>query len=106
MHTHYSLILDKLLESVMYNTIKCFSLTRDCSVRPKQYSNIVFTCIFIIEAILRIIALRWGYFLHPWNVFDFVVVLLSIIGELRLDNAFFCYPVINNTMIAPFDWWC
>lgn len=58
-----------------------FSLTRDRSLRPSQYFNIVFTLIFIIEAILRIIALRRGYFLHPWNVFDFIIVVLSIIGE-------------------------
>ena len=61
--------------------ISCFFLTRDRSVRPSQYFNIVFTCIFIIEAILRIIALRWGYFQQHWNVFDFVVVVLSIIGR-------------------------
>ena len=58
-----------------------FSLTRDRSARPLQYFNIVFTCIFIIEAILRIFALRLGYFMHSWNVFDFVIVVLSIIGK-------------------------
>ena len=63
------------------NTTFYFSLTRDCSARPLQYFNIVFTCIFIIEAILRIFALRLGYFMHSWNLFDFVIVVLSIIGE-------------------------
>ncbi|XP_048586351.1 sodium channel protein 1 brain isoform X2 [Nematostella vectensis] len=42
--------------------------------------NLIFTSVFILEAILRIIALRKGYFLNPWNVFDFVIVISSIIG--------------------------
>lgn len=45
-----------------------------------DYLNIVFTVIFIVEAILRIIALRWRYFQYPWNVFDFIIVILSIVG--------------------------
>ena len=52
-------------------------------VRPSHYLNIVFTVIFIVEAILRIIALRWRYFQYPWNVFDFIIVILSIVGKYK-----------------------
>ena len=66
-------------------------------MRPSQHFNIVFTCIFIIEAILRIIALRWGYFQQRWNVFDFVIVVLSIVGK---DKGYRnLYHAIENTAI-------
>ena len=44
--------------------------------------NLGFICIFTTECILKMFALRQHYFTEPWNVFDFVVVILSILGEL------------------------
>jgi len=45
------------------------------------YINQVFVSIFTLECVLKLVALRWYYFKEPWNVFDFVVVLLSIAGQ-------------------------
>lgn len=45
------------------------------------FSNLVFTVIFSLELILRIVALRQQYFLDRWNIFDMVIVILSLIGE-------------------------
>lgn len=42
--------------------------------------NIAFTVIFVIEAVIKIVGLRLHYFRRAWNVFDFVIVLLSIMG--------------------------
>lgn len=42
--------------------------------------NYVFACIFTFEAIIKIIALGKVYFKDNWNVFDFIIVLLTIIG--------------------------
>lgn len=42
--------------------------------------NIVFIAIFTLECVLKLIGLRLYYFKIPWNVFDFVVVVLSILG--------------------------
>lgn len=42
--------------------------------------NVVFIVIFTTECILKIIALRRHYFSIGWNIFDFVVVILSIVG--------------------------
>ncbi|XP_048583288.1 sodium channel protein 1 brain-like isoform X2 [Nematostella vectensis] len=42
--------------------------------------NLIFTGVFTLEAVLRIIALRQHYFKQPWNIFDFTIVLLSILG--------------------------
>ena len=43
--------------------------------------NLGFIVIFTTECILKIFALRQYYFKEPWNVFDFVVVILSILGK-------------------------
>ena len=42
--------------------------------------NIIFTMVFVLEAIVKLLGLRWHYFRVPWNIFDFLVVLMSIIG--------------------------
>ena len=42
--------------------------------------NMGFIVVFTTECILKIFALRQYYFKEPWNVFDFIVVILSILG--------------------------
>jgi hypothetical protein len=44
-----------------------------------QLLNYVFLAIFTLEAVIKIIALGCSYFKDPWNRFDFVVVIASII---------------------------
>lgn len=46
------------------------------------YINLLFIVVFTIECIMKLIGLRYYYFKIPWNVFDFVVVVLSILGKL------------------------
>jgi len=46
--------------------------------------NSIFIVIFSSECLMKIFALRYHYFKEPWNLFDFVVVILSILGEIRL----------------------
>jgi len=43
--------------------------------------NQLFIGIFTIECIMKILALRHYYFKQPWNVFDFIVVVISILGR-------------------------
>ena len=40
--------------------------------------NLFFTGVFIIEAIAKIFAMSCQYFYSSWNVFDFVIVILSM----------------------------
>lgn len=42
--------------------------------------NVAFIVVFTGECVLKLIALRQYYFTNGWNVFDFVVVILSIAG--------------------------
>jgi len=44
--------------------------------------NLIFICIFASECFLKVFALRWYYFKEPWNLFDFVVVIMSILGKV------------------------
>uniref|UniRef100_A0A8C6VCS7 Voltage-dependent L-type calcium channel subunit alpha n=1 Tax=Naja naja TaxID=35670 RepID=A0A8C6VCS7_NAJNA len=45
--------------------------------------NVVFTILFTIEMILKLIAFKAkGYFGDPWNVFDFLIVVGSIIDVI------------------------
>lgn len=42
--------------------------------------NVVFIVIFSGECLLKMISLRQYFFTSGWNIFDFIVVILSIIG--------------------------
>ena len=48
--------------------------------RTLMYINQVFIAIFTLEAVMKILGLRWYYFKQAWNVFDFIVVVLSVLG--------------------------
>lgn len=44
--------------------------------------NLFFIAVFTAECMLKLFALRYYYFKEPWNLFDFVVVVLSIVGTI------------------------
>lgn len=46
--------------------------------------NYFFGVIFLLEALIKICANRSAYFADPWNMFDFVIVLASLIGVFVL----------------------
>ncbi|XP_030077808.1 sodium channel protein type 4 subunit alpha isoform X2 [Microcaecilia unicolor] len=58
--------------------------------------NLVFIIIFTTECVLKILALRHHYFTIGWNIFDFVVVILSIIGLVLSDiiEKYFVSPTL------------
>ncbi|XP_042350013.1 sodium channel, voltage-gated, type I-like, alpha [Plectropomus leopardus] len=58
--------------------------------------NLVFIIIFTGECLLKMIALRQYFFTNGWNVFDFIVVILSIIGVFlsKLIEAYFVSPTL------------
>lgn len=67
------------------------TMTLDRYQAPKQqemvleWVNMVFIVVFTAECVLKILAFRWYYFKEPWNLFDFVVVVLSILGLVLKD---------------------
>ncbi|TNN25528.1 Sodium channel protein type 5 subunit alpha [Liparis tanakae] len=45
--------------------------------------NLAFIIVFTFECLVKIVALRCYFFTVGWNIFDFVVVILSIVGEFK-----------------------
>jgi len=45
-----------------------------------QISDIVFTSMFALEAVLKLFGMRCFYFRDVFNIFDLLVVLVSITG--------------------------
>uniref|UniRef100_A0A7N6C0I7 Sodium channel protein n=1 Tax=Anabas testudineus TaxID=64144 RepID=A0A7N6C0I7_ANATE len=56
--------------------------------------NMVFIVLFTGECMLKMISLRHYYFTIGWNIFDFVVVILSIVGM-------FLSEVIEKYFVSP-----
>uniref|UniRef100_A0A8C0G7F3 Sodium channel protein n=1 Tax=Chelonoidis abingdonii TaxID=106734 RepID=A0A8C0G7F3_CHEAB len=59
-----------------------------------QRINLVFVVLFTGECVLKLISLRYYYFTIGWNIFDFVVVILSIVGM-------FLAKVIEKYFVSP-----
>ncbi|XP_038853010.1 sodium channel protein type 2 subunit alpha-like isoform X5 [Salvelinus namaycush] len=61
-----------------------------------HWINFVFIVLFTGECTLKIISLRHYYFTIGWNVFDFVVVILSIVGMFlsELIEKYFVSPTL------------
>ncbi|XP_014729233.1 PREDICTED: sodium channel protein type 5 subunit alpha-like isoform X5 [Sturnus vulgaris] len=58
--------------------------------------NMLFVAIFTGECIFKMLALRHYYFTNGWNIFDFVVVILSIVGTVLSDiiQKYFFSPTL------------
>ena len=56
-------------------------------VEVTEIINVVFTWIFTAECVVKMIALDWHYFCDLWNLFDFIVVSLSLF-EMMSDIDF------------------
>ncbi|GAB0191539.1 sodium channel protein type 1 subunit alpha [Grus japonensis] len=58
--------------------------------------NLVFIILFTGECVLKLISLRHYYFTVGWNIFDFVVVILSIVGMFLAEmiEKYFVSPTL------------
>lgn len=68
-----------------------------------DHLNMIFIVIFSSECLMKVFALRYHYFVEPWNLFDFVVVILSILGEYPLFACPCFLPLWTNVIIM---WFC
>lgn len=55
--------------------------------------NTVFIILFTGECVVKMIALRHYYFTNGWNIFDFIVVILSIIGMTHFCSFIHSVPL-------------
>ncbi|KAK6312587.1 hypothetical protein J4Q44_G00182510 [Coregonus suidteri] len=68
-----------------------------------KYCNYVFTCVFIIETLLKLVAFGLNrFFKDRWNQLDLAIVLLSIMGitleELKMNASLPINPTIIRIM--------
>ncbi|KAI4880621.1 hypothetical protein NFI96_021170, partial [Prochilodus magdalenae] len=58
--------------------------------------NLAFIIVFTTECLIKIVALRCYFFTISWNIFDFVVVILSIVGIVLADiiEKYFVSPTL------------
>ncbi|XP_030624396.1 sodium channel, voltage gated, type VIII, alpha subunit a isoform X2 [Chanos chanos] len=58
--------------------------------------NFIFIVVFTSEFVLKLFALRHYYFTNGWNIFDCVVVILSIVGMFLADliEKYFVSPTL------------
>ena len=60
--------------------------------RALEIINYIFIAIFTLECVMKIVGLRQFYFKEAWNIFDFVVVVLSLLGK----NLFIYFKTNKN----------
>jgi len=54
----------------------------------KEGINLFFATVFLVEAVLKLIAFRRNYWKDPWNIFDFGCVFATVIGlVLQYSNS-------------------
>ncbi|XP_078087761.1 sodium channel, voltage gated, type V-like, alpha b [Mustelus asterias] len=82
---------------ICLNMVTMMVETDDMDAKTKRILliiNMVFIVLFTAESTLKIIALRQYFFTIGWNIFDFVVVILSVIGIVLSD-------VIEKYFVSP-----
>lgn len=69
--------------------------------RVLLYINYIFSAIFLVEAILKLVAFKMTYFQSSWNVFDFIVVIGSIIDIVlsSVDASQFAFLRIGPQLV-------
>lgn len=68
---------------ICLNMVTMMVETDDQSAEKEDFLfkvNVAFIVVFTGECVLKLFALRQYFFTNGWNVFDFVVVILSIAG--------------------------
>ncbi|KAB1251743.1 Cation channel sperm-associated protein 1 [Camelus dromedarius] len=58
----------------------------------------IFLCIYVVEAVLKIVALGLKYFYDPWNKLDFFIMVLAVLDFMlmHLNSPSFTHAVYNQ----------
>uniref|UniRef100_A0A3Q0SR06 Sodium channel protein n=1 Tax=Amphilophus citrinellus TaxID=61819 RepID=A0A3Q0SR06_AMPCI len=84
---------------ILFNMITMMVETDEQSPQMERILNninLAFIIIFTTECLIKIMALRCYFFTIGWNIFDFVVVILSIVGIVLADiiEKYFVSPTL------------
>ena len=95
-------IMSVIMMNMIAMALEHYGQTEEFS-ETLAFVNTVFISVFTVECLLKIIGLRWYYFKEPWNVFDFIVVVLSILGYYLISNISL-YSFINKFIYFMFHY--
>ncbi|KAL6432411.1 hypothetical protein ACFW04_006775 [Cataglyphis niger] len=100
----FEIVTDKKFDMIimLFIGLNMLTMTLDHYQQSETFSNVldylnmIFIVIFTSECLMKIFALRYHYFKEPWNLFDFVVVILSILGLVLSDiiEKYFVSPTL------------
>ena len=92
-----------IFTSIVLNSI-CLSITwytePEELVIVMEWVNIVFTLIYTVECVIKIIAYKMKYFHDGWNVFDFMIVVFAYVGLLSFHIFNINYSVLTTIVRA------
>ncbi|XP_032747026.1 cation channel sperm-associated protein 1 [Rattus rattus] len=87
---------------VCLNTIVLVAQTfTELEIRGEWYFMVldsIFLSIYVIEAILKIIALGMEYFYDPWNNLDFFIMVMAVLDFVLLQINSLSYSFYNHSM--------
>ncbi|XP_015914101.1 sodium channel protein 1 brain [Parasteatoda tepidariorum] len=96
-----------ILLNTLFLSIEHYGMT-PCTERILRLGNLVFTVIFCLEACVKMLALGREYFLSNWNLFDFIVVMVSLadlsfetVGGLSVLRTFRLLRVVKLAQAWP-----
>ncbi len=95
-------IMTVIVLNMVTMALEHYEMTKDFE-DTLMYINQVFIAIFTMECAMKILGLRMYYFKQAWNVFDFVVVVLSILGKYKTCfylNVYFIFKIFIHTWNA------
>ena len=79
-----------ILACIILNSI-CLSISwygePEKLTKGMEIINLIFTGVYTIELIIKLIAYKKGYFSDGWNNFDFLIVVFALVGIVS-DYAF------------------
>lgn len=98
----FEIVTDKKFDMVimLFIGFNMLTMTMDHYQQSQEFSNVldylnmIFICIFTSECLMKIFALRYHYFVEPWNFFDLIVVTLSILSKYRE-----CIKLLTNASL-------
>ncbi|XP_069874247.1 cation channel sperm-associated protein 1-like isoform X2 [Dipodomys merriami] len=99
----YSLAFETIIFLfVCLNTIMLVAQTfAELEIRGEWYFLVfdsIFLCIYVLEALLKIIALGLEYFIDPWNNLDFFIMIMAVLEFVFIQINSLTYSFYNHSI--------
>uniref|UniRef100_A0A8C0C8V1 Solute carrier family 9 member C1 n=1 Tax=Balaenoptera musculus TaxID=9771 RepID=A0A8C0C8V1_BALMU len=82
--------------------ISWISVLNDIYELELTYANYSFLAFYIMEALLKIAAMKKEYFLHAWNLFELTITLIGIVDVMLIETNSINYYTFDLTQTMVF----